>query len=77
MCDLVLVLNDGTRVIGKHEIEKYLHLFPPGIVERMRPIVEMARAKTSEGKRSEVRVFQDGTYEEMIDAPQFKMGYFY
>ena len=59
-CDLIFVMNDGTELVGKKNIDTQLHLFPDGILEKVRPIFFEAKQKAKNWNYSEVRVYQDG-----------------
>ena len=71
-CYLIFVLDDGTELLGE-EIDKHLHLFPKGIIEKVEPIVAKARISTTiDWHASIVRVYQNGKTESFYNVPPKK-----
>ena len=69
-CEVIFVLNDGTEIIGKGDIEKSIYLFPPNILEIVRPYHDDAQKKTTDWNNSIIKVYQDGTIETKLNIPQ-------
>ena len=68
-CDLIFVLNDGTELMGKEKIEQNIHLFPPNILETVKPVFFQTLQEVKGWNKSVIRVFQDGRYSIIENIP--------
>lgn len=66
-CKVIFVLNDGTKLEDKDEIEKYIHLFPKGIKENIFPKFVEALNKAKNWDGSILYVYQDGKTSTVYD----------
>ncbi|HBS89129.1 MAG TPA: hypothetical protein DEA97_21460 [Bacteroidales bacterium] len=69
ICDIIFVLVDGTEIQGKEEIEQIKLKFPINILNTIRPLFIELSSKKDDSKRSEIRVYQNGSIDLKDDLP--------
>lgn len=62
-CEIIFVLDDGTELLQEKELKKNLFLFPPNILEKMKPIFIETLYNIRDWNNSTIRVYQNGTYD--------------